>query len=910
MALTVGTRLGTYQIVSSLGAGGMGEVYRARDTKLDRDVALKILPAALAGDPDRLMRFEREAKSLAALNHPNIAAIYGLEEPPGQPTLRALVMEHIEGDDLSVRLSGGALPLAEALAIAQQIADAVSAAHDAGIIHRDLKPSNIKVRDDGVVKVLDFGLAKASEPRSGTGDGAIAPTMTSPAMTAAGQILGTAAYMSPEQARGRLVDRRADGWAFGVVLFEMLSGHRVFAGSDSSELIASVLRDTPDFALLPPSTPAEVRRLLRRCLEKDPTARLDSMRSARMDIADVRSELADAVRRTHALPAVGEVARHSSGGRPWLRALPWALFAAASAAAAASVATRSDSRTGTASPVVTRSLVDFPQSALSSGRLGNLLALSSDGERLVYLGNPEGRNRLYLRRLDQFDASAIPGTENASQPFFSPDGQWVGFFVAGKLKKVSLAGGPAITVADALSPEGGAWGPNDTIVFAPDARGLMRVSASGGEAQRLTERPGDSALRQAWPTILPDGKTALFTSATSAVTAAIDAVSIATGTVSRIVESGCCASYSASGHLIYAHPTSGAMFAVPFDPDRLVVTGKPVQVLEGAMVGLTVGSHYAVSKAGSLIYLANNSISERSFVWVDRTGRSSPVDLEPRTYGPMTMSPDGRRLTTHIYEGVNPKEIWTGDLERGTLSRIASDGAVNSSPIWTPDGRRVTFSSTRDQPRQNLYWAAADGSGTAERLTKSDFSQVTQDWSPDGTTLVFYERRPATGIDLWTLTLDAARTTRPLLATPADEHAARFSPDGRSLAYISDRSGRFEVYVQPFPGPGDVRQLSTDGGTEPVWARNGRELFFRQGERMMVVDISTTPTLSASRPRVLFVGRFEMGFLVPGARYYDVSADSQRFLMLRSEDLAAPRQLRLVVNWFEELERLVPRPGA
>ena len=906
MVLTPGSRLGTYHILSSLGVGGMGEVYRAHDTKLDRDVALKILPASMAGDHDRLMRFEREARTLAALNHPNIAAIYGLEEPPGQPTLRALVMEHIEGDDLSVRLAGGALPVVEALVVAQQIADALGAAHEAGIIHRDLKPSNIKVRDDGVVKVLDFGLAKAAEPRSGTGDGASSPTMTPPAVTATGMILGTAAYMAPEQARGRTVDRRADVWAFGVVLFEMLSGRRMFAGSDTSEVIASVLRDTPDFALLPPSTPAEVRRLLQRCLQKDPSARLDSMRSAGMDIADARAALADAAKRPYPLPSDGGLARSSGGGRPWGRALPWALFAATAVAA---VATRSVPNTATAPPVVTRSLVDFPQSALSSGRLGNLLTLSSDGMRLVYLGNPEGRNRLYLRRLDQFDASAIPGTENGSQPFFSPDGQWVGLFAAGKLKKVSLAGGPAITVADALSPEGGAWGPDDTIVFAPDARGLMRVSAAGGEAQRLTERAGDSALRQAWPTILPDGKTALFTSVTSAVTAAIDAVSIDTGQVSRIVESGCCASYSMSGHLIYAHPTSGAVFAVPFDPARLAVTGKPVQVLEGAMVGLTVGSHYAVSKAGSLVYLANNAISARAFVWVDRTGRSTPVDLEQRTYGPMTMSPDGRRLTTHIYEGVNPKEIWTGDLQRGTLSRIASDGAINSSPIWTPDGRRITFSSTRDQPRQNLYWAAADGSGTAERLTTSDFSQVTQDWSPDGTTLVFYERRPATGIDLWALTLDAARTTRPLLATPADEHAARFSPDGRYLAYSSDRSGRLEVYAQPFPGPGEVRQLSTDGGTEPVWARHGRELFFRQGERMMVVDVSTAPTFSASRPRVLFVGRFEMGFLVPGARYYDVSADSQRFLMLRSEDLAAPRQLRLVVNWFEELKRLVPRPG-
>jgi serine/threonine-protein kinase len=803
-------------------------------------------------------------------------------------------MELVEGEDLSQRIGRGPVPLEDALAIARQIAEALEAAHEQGIVHRDLKPANVKVRPDGTVKVLDFGLAKAVDIKSAAHPHDQWPTLASPAMTLQGVILGTAAYMSPEQAAGRNVDKRSDLWAFGVVLLEMLTGRPVFTGETVSHVIASVLKSDPDWTSVPADTPPPIRRLLRRCLENDRKRRLDSA-------ADARLEIDEALAAPHesASPAVPARAPTSR----WSTAIPWGLLALVSVAAVAAMA--SGLTWPAAAPsIVSRALIDFPQYAMSGARLGNLLAMSSDGTRLVYVGNPDGKNRLYLRRLDQFEATPIQGTDGGSHPFISPDGKWAGFFSGGKLKKVSLEGGSPVTLADAPNPQGASWGSDDTIVFAPDHKGLMTVPAAGGEPRRLTQL--NEATSHSSPVVLPGGTVTLFTNAASVLLPAIDAVSLATGTVSRIVDLGCCAAYAATGHLIYAHPTSGAVFAVPFDIDRQRVEGKPVQVLEGVMAGALNGRQFGVSDTGSLVFLPNRSVNERSLVWVDRTGRTTAIDFEQRTYGLPSLSPDGRRVATGVYEGLNPKEVWVGDLERGTISRLASDSPLNAAPTWTPDASRITFASRQESAFQNLYWMRADGTGSMERLTTSDVNQVPLDWSPDGKTLVYYQTQSASGSDLWTLTLDGERTTRPLLATPFTELSARFSPDGRYLAYISDRSGRLEVYVQPFPGPGEVRQISIDGGTEPVWARNGRELFFRQGEKMMAVDVATSPAFSASRPRVLFEGRYEVSFLVPGARFYDVSPDGQRFLMVKSEATDAPRQLHLIVNWFEELKRLVP----
>ena len=896
MSLAPGTRLGVYDITAPLGEGGMGQVWRATDSTLGRQVAIKILPDAFATDPERLARFEREAKTLASLNHPHIAAIYGFEK---SSAMHALVMELVEGEDLSQRIARGALPLDEALPIAKQIAEALEAAHEQGIIHRDLKPANVKVRPDGTVKVLDFGLAKAMEQGSGIGDQGSAhlansPTITSPAMTMRGMILGTAAYMSPEQAAGKPVDKRSDLWAFGAVLLEMLSGRPAFSGETVSHVMASVLKSEPDWTALPAETPATIRRLMRRCLEKDRKRRLADASDARLDIEEALADPRQVVSAPAPTPT-----------KPWMSALPWALFGVTAVVAVALLA-RGTTAPDPATRLVSRALIDFPQFAFSGARLGNLFALSPDGTRLVFAGNPDGRNKLYLRSLDQFEATAIPGTEEGSQPFFSPDGGSIGFFAGGKLKKVSLAGGAPVSLADAPNPTGGSWGEDDTIIFGPDLRGLMKTSAAGAQPQRVTERQAASGLHGA-PLLLPGGKAVVFTnSESSLVRPAVDVVSLETGKLSRLFEDGCCPAFAqTTGHLIYAHSTSGAMFAAPFDPERPTVVGESARVMDGVMAGGLNGGQFATSLSGSLVYLTNTAVNERSFVWVDRAGRATALDFDKRTYGLPSLSPDGRRVATGVYDGLNPKEIWVGDLDRGTMNRLVTDGSLNAAPIWTPDGSRVAFASRREATVQNIYWTLADGSGVTERLTTGEFNEVPTDWSPDGKTLAFYETNPTSGYDLRTLALDRERTVKPLVATPFNEMGARFSLDGRYLAFLSDRTGRQEVYVQPFPGPGEPRQVSTDGGTEPVWARNGRELFFKQGEKMMVVDVTLAPTFTASRPRLLFEGRYEVSFLVSGMRFYDVSPDG-RFLMVKSDTPTTPRQLHLVVNWFEELKRLVP----
>ncbi|HWI18116.1 MAG TPA: protein kinase [Vicinamibacterales bacterium] len=571
MSLNPGSRIGVYDITAPLGEGGMGQVWRATDSTLGRQVAIKILPDAFATDPERLARFEREAKTLASLNHPHIAAIYGFEKSSG---MHALVMELVEGEDLSQRIARGAIPMDEALPIAKQIAEALEAAHEQGIIHRDLKPANIKVRPDGTVKVLDFGLAKGvQDPKtSGPQDLLNSPTITMPAMTMRGVILGTAAYMSPEQAAGKPVDKRSDLWSFGVVLLEMLSGRQAFTGESVSHVIASVLKSEPDWSALPADTPPPIRRLLRRCLEKDRKRRLTDAGVARLEIDE-----------SLAAPAA-DIVTPSPPVRPQARlttVAPWVLLLATLVGVAA-LWPRGDVAV---TPLVSRALIDFPQFAFSGARLGNLFALSPDGTRLVFAGNPDGKNKLYLRPLDQFEATAIPGTEEGSQPFFSPDGNSIGFFAGGKLKKVSLTGGAPVTLAEAPNPAGGSWGADDTIVFAPDQKGLVRTSAAGAPPKRVTERQGASGLHGA-PLLLPGGKAVVFTNnESSLVRPAVDVVSLDTGEVKRLIDDGCCAAYATTGHLIYAHSTSGTIFAAPYDPQRPTVIGESARVLDGVMAG-------------------------------------------------------------------------------------------------------------------------------------------------------------------------------------------------------------------------------------------------------------------------------------------------------------------------------------
>ncbi len=897
MTLAAGAHLGPHEIVSLIGAGGMGEVYQAHDTKLGRDVAIKVLPEAFAHDPQRLSRFQREAKLLASLNHSNIATIHGLEESNGT---HYLVMELVPGETLRERVKReGPVPVEEALAIAEQIAEALEAAHEKSIIHRDLKPANVKVTPEGKVKVLDFGLAKAFAGEESGSDPSNSPTL-SQAATVQGVILGTAAYMSPEQARGKAVDKRTDIWAFGCVLYELLTGRQAFVGEHITDILAAVMRAEPDWSRLPSATPTKVRDLLRRCLEKDKTRRL-------RDAGDASIEMDEAL----AAPGVSLTAT-APATKGWRQALLWSMASSVATAILAAIVVwnlKPAAPRGAARPTV-RLMVTLPPTdrlALTLASLNPVVALSPDGSRLVYVANHGDSTQLYVRAIDGFEVKPIPGTDGAATPFFSPDGQSVGFFTGGKLKKISLSGGAPLTLCSAAGNRGASWGSDDTIIFTPFfTAGLSRVSAAGGMPKPLTvpdHKKGEYSHR--WPEVLPGGKAVLFTvwssSGASFDDAQIDVLSLETGERRVLIEGGTYARYVPSGHLVYAR--AGGLLAVPFDLKRLQVTGPPVSVLEGVSMSPTTGAAaFSSSADGSLAYVPGALVGSETLLWVDRSGVAQPLPAPPRGYMAPRVSPDGQRLAVAI-EASN-SGLWLYDPARSTLTRLIEGGVIIPWPIWTPDGKRVTFLSALSGP-VDLHWAPADGSGIPERLTTDENYKVPGSWSPDGQVLAFSELSPTNGWDVWVLKLEGDRKPRPFLQTPSNESIPMFSPDGRWLAYESDESGREEIYVRPFPGPGSKWQISADGGTEPVWARSGRELFYRNGDKMMAADIATQPSFSARKPKVLFEGHYES--YGPFSSYYDVSPDGQRFLMVKeNQQGTSASQINVVLNWFEELKRRVP----
>jgi serine/threonine-protein kinase len=929
MSLAAGTRLGAYEIVSLLGAGGMGEVYRARDGKLDRDVALKILPDHFASDAERLARFEREARTLASLNHPHIAQIYGFEQ---SGTTSALVMELVDGEDLSQRIARGAIPLDEALPIARQIADALEAAHEQGIIHRDLKPANVKVRPDGTVKVLDFGLAKALDQGSGIGDRGSGNAANSPTLTAhatqVGIIIGTAAYMSPEQTRGKVVDRRADIWAFGVVGYELLSGRRAFEGEAISDVLAAVLRQEIDWTALPADTPPELTRLLKRCLDRDVKQRLRDIGEARVTIDRIISGAPTFAEASTSAKAAADKSAGTADSPAWRKALPVAAVIVASALTG--LAVWSFMRPAPAPPLpVQRYPLTLPASTAYVGEAGGGLAVSPDGTRIVYAAFAAGKRLLHLRSLDQLDALPIRGTDDAYNPFFSPDGEWIGFFTSpeGRLKKVAVKGGTPVTLSETGVPTG-AWLADGTIAFTrQDVPGwaLMRVPAAGGAATKLsTPDPANQEVRHAFPEPLPGGHDILFSisvGSTSFNNARVAVLSLGTGTYRTVIEQGYHARYSPSGHLVYM--LSGNLMAVPFDVTRLQVTGPPVQVVDGVR-GRSINGEagFAVSSTGFLIYAPGRTTTEvsRALVWVDRSGREAPIAAPARAYRSPRLSPDATRVAVDIDD--QEDDIWIWDVVRRNLTRLTFDPYSDGSPVWSPDNRRIYFSSTRARgaanATANMYGQAADGTGQAERLTDGPRSQLPRTLSPDGKRLLFVEINPKTGRDISMLSLDDHKTT-PLIQTAFDEQNPEISPDGRWIAYQSNDSGVAfggSIYVRPFPAVDSGRwQVSTGGGSRPMWARSGRELFYAvanpdgTGLSMMSVPVQGGATFVAGAPQRLFEGRFVATTTTPG-RTFDVSADGQRFLMIRdtSDDIAvaAGPSLIFVLNWFDELRRLAP----
>ena len=878
----------------------MGQVYRARDTKLNRDVALKVLPDSFANDPDRLARFTREAQTLASLNHPNIAHIHGLEESSG---VRALVMELVEGDDLSQRIARGAIPIDEALPIAKQIAEALEAAHEQGIIHRDLKPANIKVRPDGTVKVLDFGLAKALGPDSrqyavGSEAASQAPTITTPAMmTGAGMILGTAAYMSPEQAKGRTVDRRADIWAFGAVLFEMLTGQRAFAGEDISDTLANVLKMEPAWERLSADVPARIQQVLRSCLQKDPKQRLGDMQSVRLAL--------EGAFETPAAQTTGTAAQPASAS---IRRLPWA-----AAAALAVLLLAASFGWWRATRPVEQALRPFVRLDVDLGAdlrsiTGTDAILSPDGARLVYLS----LGRLWTRRLDQPTATELPGTQGAFAPFFSPDGQWVAFFAAGSLQKISVEGGVAIVLSPAPSPRGGSWGEDGAIIAAlTSGGGLSRIPAAGGPPTPVTDlQAGEGSHR--WPQVLPGGQAVLFTAGGAGLydSATINVVLLADRRRKDLVGGGTFGRYLPSGHLVYVQ--GGTLLAVPFDVDRLEVHGTPAPVLDQVDYSAVDGSaQFAFSQAGTLLYRSGDASAGRFTVaWLDAAGKTQPLLARPGAYGRPSLSPDGQRLALEVTDGPRV-DVWVYDWPRDTMTRVTFTGTA-LAPVWSPDARYLAFRTVG----AGMAVVRADGAGQPQPVTQTKNVQYPWSFTPDGTRLAFIEQRNETLFDLWTVPLESegtglrGGTPEVLLQTPADERAPALSPDGRWLAYASAESGTAQVYVRAFPDTGGKWQISNSGGTYPMWSRTGRELFFETLENVVMVApyAVTGDSFAADKPRVWSAQ--PIGGSANTVRNVDLAPDGKRLVALMPVETAdaqkAQRQVAFLLNFFDELRRKVP----
>ncbi len=887
MPLSAGTRLGQYEILSELGVGGMGEVYRARDRKLNRDVAIKVLPDAFAADPDRLARFEREAQVLASLNHPHIGAIYGVEDATGRP---ALVLELVDGATLSDRIARGPIPIQEVVAIAKQLANALSAAHDKSIVHRDLKPANIKLTPDGTVKVLDFGLATAVA-RSQPGGSGEHDSTTMALISRAGVVVGTAAYMSPEQARGLSVDKRTDIWAFGCVFYEMLAGRRAFEGATSSDVMVSVLEREPDWSLLPAATPPVLVRLLRRCLEKDARRRVHDIMDASLDLDEsLASAIPDDAGRATARP--------SSAVRTTVIMLAVAVIAAsvtwlvrptlpiARQLAAVRLSFAPD-----------RPLADASDACPTSQCAGDLVvAISPDGSRLVYAAGSAAEHMLYDRPLDRFEGRPIPGTEGALSPAFSPDGRHVAFVADRKLKRIALDGGTPIVLWQLPSAgDGVSWSDDGTILVGSGvATGIWRVPENGGKAEQVTVLGGSETLHRT-PEALPGGKALLFSAVDGITSEEIFVQSLETGARTRLPR-GINPHFISGDRLVWLQDDT--LFMAGFDPVRLELIGAPVPVVQGIRHGFMGGGQLAVSKSGSIAFVpATDDPHVRSLVWVSRSGVETPTDVANQGYIEPRLSPDGKRIGVVIGDGT--EDVWTYEIERHTWSRITTDER-SLFPLWSPDGHRLAFASARTGAH-NIYVRPSDGSGQDTRLIASDRINFPISWSASGI-LAFVRIDATTKTDIWTTPVDPAPNPTLLLQTPFREGAPTFSADSKWMAYVADESGRPEVYVRAFPGHGERWTISTGGGNEPVWSRDGTQLFYRSGESIMAVAVKTSPTFSAGVPQRLFDGPYERStnFWCD----YDVSPDGSRFLMVkRVNRTPLPRQINVIVNGLADLKR-------
>jgi eukaryotic-like serine/threonine-protein kinase len=886
----------------------MGEVYRAWDTRLERTVAIKILPAQFSTDPVRKQRFEREAKTISNLNHPNICTLHDIGSQDG---VDYLVMECVEGETLAKRLEKGPLPLEQVLKYGALIADALDKAHRSGVVHRDLKPGNIMLTPTGA-KLLDFGLAKPAAPLTSVATLTAAVTQSSP-MTEQGAIVGTFQYMSPEQVEGRELDGRSDIFSLGAVLYEMLTGQRAFQGKSQLSVASAILEKEPaPISSVKAMTPPTLDHAIRRCLAKEPERRWQSA-------ADLAGELQWIAENGSQAGVAAPVTSHSKVRERlgWAAATLLALVTVTSAIGFVLRAPKPP-------PQPMRLNAEIGADANLFTDLGPAAILSPDGTRLAFVATGSDHNRrIYFRSMDQLQATALSGTENARDPFFSPDGQWLGFFADGKLKKISVQGGAAITLCDVVGDRGGSWGEDGTVVFAPDNRvALFKVSSAGGTPQPLSALDKQTAeITQRWPQVLPGGKAVLFTSSTHGGNyedADIVLYSIASGQRKTLEHGGFHARYLPSGHLVYLH--EGTLFAVPFDLKRLEVTGQPAPILEGVVSHSgSGGAQFSFSETGNLVYVAGRGgIQNASIYWMDRQGKFTPLREIPNNYSHPAFSPDGKRLALEIFDGKSPSTIWVYEWERDVLTRLTFSGNDNGSPVWTPDGQKITYTS-HENGEFVIYWKRADGAGKALRLTGGKAQKFPDSWSPDGKVLAFHQLNPDTVWDVMTLAVEGDEKSgwkvgepKPFVNSPFTEWAPAFSPDGRWLAYTSNESGNYEVYVQPFPGPGGKWQVSTGGGNSPRWSRNGKELFYRTGDnKLMAATYATSgDSFHSDKPQLWSPGQFtEAAGSSAYTLNFDLHPDGKRFAVLKVGGTGeAPKvdKVSLIFNFFDELRRKVP----
>ena len=904
MSLAPGTKLGRYEIRSKIGAGGMGEVYRARDEKLNRDVAIKVLPAALSENADRINRFEQEARAAGTLNHANILAVYDFGV---HGDASYVVSELLEGDTLRDLLDKRSLITRKAVEYAVQLTDGLATAHDKGIVHRDLKPENLFITRDDRLKILDFGLAKLLQPP--TLDVPQTEIETRKVHTDPGTVMGTVGYMSPEQVRGQTVDQRSDIFSFGAILYEMLSGQRAFRRDTAPETLTAILKEEPtDLSQINGNVNPSLEKIVRRCLEKQPARRFQTASDLGFALEALSTPSGSQLPSMSAAIKPGPPARLFPSSRlAWIVAA--VLFVGLLATLLFAIA-RSRQPARASAPIVRYNITAPGKSTLGLVRWP-AVALSPDGSTLAFVATTDGVNRLYVRKRDEIEARVLPGTEGAAEPVFSPNGRWIAFIADFTLKKVQLDG-PVTSIVKVADARGVSWTSDDTLIYAPGATdGLSRISGVGGTPQEISKidhRKNERTHR--WPQVLPNGKAVLFTVGTldspdNYEQAKIEALILATGERRAVLEGASMARYVPTGHLVFAR--GGGLYAIGFNPDTLTTSGAAEPILQGVAGDATTGAaQFSIAHDGTMAYVPGGpGANQRRLFWVDRSGNFQPIDVPPAQYNDIRISPDGSRVAL-LTGSSGSGDVWIYDFGRATSTRFTFNVA-NASPVWSADGKNIFYTQidATKENRATIMRKPADGSREAEAVTSIENSAYLKAIMSDGASAIVDYKIQTDRADIGLLSLAQGSPVSDIINTPFNDYAAALSSDNRWLAYQSNESGRPEIYVRDMSAKGARRQVTTEGGEEPHWSRDGRELYYRNNNSFMSVPIETTAAFQSGKPVQLFRGIYDLRS--NSGVSYDVDPKGGRFLMIRLvDDVNPPTEVRVVLNWFDELRRLVP----